>query len=115
MAISGVVVNILVGATVSKISAQFWLVLGAAGTSLAPILFAVQDPDATYWSYQFVAMVTTTLGADCSYTVGLLIGSELAGEDHQGIAGGIFNTMNRELLSWLVSIRVAQLLFGSQN
>lgn len=99
MCVTGVVVNLLVGWSVSKISAQFWLVLGAAGTALAPLLFAVQDPDATYWSYQFVAMVTTTLGADCSYTVGLLIGSEVAGEEHQGIAGGIFNTMNRSS-SW---------------
>lgn len=44
--------------------AQFLITLGALGTGLAPLLFAVQDYEDSYWQWQFPAMILSVFGAD---------------------------------------------------
>jgi hypothetical protein len=41
----------------SRVPAQYMIALGALGTGLAPLLFALQDNTDPYWQWQFPAMI----------------------------------------------------------
>jgi hypothetical protein len=56
--------QLIVAILASRVPAQFLITLGALGTGLAPLLFAVQDYEDSYWQWQFPAMILSVFGAD---------------------------------------------------
>lgn len=58
--------NLIVGFLASKVKAQVLICIGALGTAIAPLLFAVMPLGKVYWQYEFPAMIVTVLGADFS-------------------------------------------------
>jgi hypothetical protein len=68
------------------------LVIGAAATSVAALLFAIIKPEATYWAYGFPAAVLSILGAEFVFACGPLFMSRIAHPDEQSVAGALFQT-----------------------
>ncbi|GAA5993012.1 hypothetical protein JCM10908_000798 [Rhodotorula pacifica] len=89
--ITGFVLNLIVAILASRVPAQFLIAIGALGTGLAPLLFAVQDYSDPYWQWQFPAMILSVFGADFIFACGILYVSQVAGPGHQALAGSIFN------------------------
>lgn len=56
--------QLIVAILASRVPAQFLITIGALGTGLAPLLFAVQDYSDPYWQWQFPAMILSVFGAD---------------------------------------------------
>lgn len=69
------------------------LVMGCVTASLAPLLFAVIRPSATYWAYGFPAAVAVVFGSDFIFASGSLYVAKVARPDEQSVAGGLFNTL----------------------
>lgn len=67
--------------------------LGCFCTGIAGLLFALIDPDTTYWAFGFPASVITVLGADFVFAGGSLFIAKLALPHEQSLAGGLFQTM----------------------
>ncbi|GAA6053235.1 hypothetical protein JCM3770_002670 [Rhodotorula araucariae] len=89
--ITGFILNVIVAILASRVPAQILIALGALGTGLAPLLFAVQDYADPYWQWQFPAMILSVFGADFIFACGILYVSQVAGHGHQALAGSIFN------------------------
>ncbi|BGP51333.1 hypothetical protein JCM10450v2_007271 [Rhodotorula kratochvilovae] len=89
--ITGFILNVIVAILASRVPAQILIALGALGTGLAPLLFAVQDYNDPYWQWQFPAMILSVFGADFIFACGILYVSQVAGPGHQALAGSIFN------------------------
>lgn len=56
--------QLIVAILASRVPAQVLITIGALGTGLAPLLFAVQDYSDPYWQWQFPAMILSVFGAD---------------------------------------------------
>lgn len=54
----------IVAILASRVPAQLLIAVGALGTGLAPLLFAVQNYADPYWQWQFPAMILSVFGAD---------------------------------------------------
>ncbi|POY70297.1 hypothetical protein BMF94_6696 [Rhodotorula taiwanensis] len=89
--VTGFFLNAIVAILASRVPAQFLIAVGALGTGLAPLLFAVQNYTDPYWQWQFPAMILSVFGADFIFACGILYVSQVAGPGHQALAGSIFN------------------------
>ncbi|BGP27349.1 hypothetical protein JCM10295v2_006317 [Rhodotorula toruloides] len=89
--ITGLVLNLIVALLASRVPAHILITIGCLGTGLAPLLFAVQNYDDTYWRWQFPAMILSVFGADFIFACGILYVSHVAGHGHQALAGSLFN------------------------
>ncbi|GAA5940651.1 hypothetical protein JCM3775_004752 [Rhodotorula graminis] len=89
--VTGFILNVVVAVLASRVPAQILIAIGALGTGLAPLLFAVQDYADPYWQWQFPAMILSVFGADFIFACGILYVSQVAGPGHQALAGSIFN------------------------
>ncbi|KAI5479082.1 hypothetical protein MNV49_004080 [Pseudohyphozyma bogoriensis] len=93
---TGICLNLLMAYIASRIPANFIILTGAIGEGLCPLLFAIQDPNATYWRYNFPAQILSVFGADLIYAPSIMYVSKVAGPGRQGLAGGIF-TMTTQI------------------
>lgn len=92
-AISGLVVNVLIGLFVHRLPTN-WIITGTMLlTLLAPILMAVSQTQWIYWAACFPAIVLIVVGPDSLYTISNLVISKQFPAEAQGLAGGVFNTM----------------------
>ncbi|BGO95203.1 hypothetical protein NBRC10512_000986 [Rhodotorula toruloides] len=89
--ITGLILNLIVALLASRVPAHILITIGCLGTGLAPLLFAVQNYDDTYWQWQFPAMILSVFGADFIFACGILYVSHVAGHGHQALAGSLFN------------------------
>ncbi|KAG6885012.1 hypothetical protein C0993_006537 [Termitomyces sp. T159_Od127] len=95
MFVSGVLCNIFVAAVVAYVPVVFLLAIGTLGTSMACLLFAIINPDATYWAYGFPSAVITVFGADFVFASGTLFIAKVAEPHEQSLAGALFQTMTQ--------------------
>ncbi|BGP03153.1 hypothetical protein NBRC10513v2_006882 [Rhodotorula toruloides] len=89
--ITGLILNLIVALLASRVPAHILITIGCLGTGLAPLLFAVQNYEDTYWRWQFPAMILSVFGADFIFACGILYVSHVAGHGHQALAGSLFN------------------------
>jgi MFS family permease len=90
---TGVVLNLLVGTFVHRISAR-WLIAGSSIIcALSPLAMALLDPTWNYWYLAFWAQVAAPFSNDVLFTVGLIIVSDTMPEETQALAGAVFNTV----------------------
>ncbi|KAJ7508587.1 major facilitator superfamily domain-containing protein [Mycena galericulata] len=94
MTIAGVLVNIVTAYLMNRVPVQPLLLVGIAGTIAAPLVYALMDVHASYWSTAFLVMLFT-VGADVVYPVGNLHLSSVFDDDSQSLAGGLFNVASR--------------------
>lgn len=93
--VSGAISNILIGAIVHRVSAN-WLVLGGCTLStIGPLVMAFATPTSSYWSHGFLANVFNPTGADSLFTIANLLITSVFHSKTQALAGGVFNTISQ--------------------
>ena len=95
MTIVGILCNVVVIFLISRVPAVTIIVFSTALTGLAALLFAINDPNVTYWAYEFPAMVTSVMGADFVMATGSLYVAKVALPHEQSLAGALFQTMTQ--------------------
>jgi hypothetical protein len=68
---------------------------GTLASALAPLLFAVIDPRASYWAFGFPAACLSVVGMDFVFAAGTLFIAGVSSPDEQSVAGGVFQTMTQ--------------------
>jgi nitrate/nitrite transporter NarK len=95
MFFSGIVCNIFVVIMAARIALVWMLGIGTVATTVACLLFAIIDPDATYWAFAFPAIFLSSMGADIISSVGTLFIAKVVQPHEQSVAGGLFVTMTQ--------------------
>ncbi|KAF9478870.1 MFS general substrate transporter [Pholiota conissans] len=111
MFISGLACNVFVGFMASHIPIIYLVATGSLATSLACLLFAVINPDTTYWAYGFSASVISVMGADFVFSAGTLFIARVALPHEQSVAGALFNTMTQ--LGTAVGVTVTTVVYNN--
>ena len=65
----------------------------AATSQIAPLLYAIIDPNATYWTYSFFGMIMCVLGTDITFGTATVYIASVARPGEQALAGGVFSTV----------------------
>ncbi|KAH6895940.1 integral membrane protein [Thelonectria olida] len=95
MVIVGLATNVVAGFVMDKISAGKLVLVGSLLSAASPLLFALQDPEWTYWAAGFPAMCLSVVSTDLLFNVSnLVITSSFPSKD-QALAGGVFNTVTQ--------------------
>jgi len=86
-------INIVVGILVGLIDILWLLVIGAISTGSACLLFALIDPNAVYWAFDFPASILSVGGADFIFAAGSIFVARVAQPHEQSVAGGLFQAV----------------------
>ncbi|KAI0739552.1 major facilitator superfamily domain-containing protein [Daedaleopsis nitida] len=93
-AIMSFATNVAAGWLLGIVRGDILIGIGLLGGMIAPLIFALIDIHASYWSMAFPIMLFVAW-TDAAYTVGNLQISISFDSDSQGLAGGIFNVATR--------------------
>jgi nitrate/nitrite transporter NarK len=93
MVLTGTATNIVTGMLVHRVNANKLVIAAAALTTVAPLLMALANPDWSYFSAVFLAMLLCPIAADTIFTIANLIITEVFPHEIHGLAGGVFNTV----------------------
>ncbi|KAG6844857.1 hypothetical protein H0H87_003100 [Tephrocybe sp. NHM501043] len=110
MFVSGIICNIVVAAIISYVPILYLVSFGTIGTSLAALLFAIIDPNVTYWAYGFPAAVISVFGADFVFASGTLFIAKVSLPHEQSLAGALFQTMTQ--LGTSLGVTVTTVIFN---
>ncbi|KAH6911804.1 efflux protein [Coprinopsis sp. MPI-PUGE-AT-0042] len=111
MCVSGILCNVFVGFFISHIPLVWLVAIGTAATSVACLLFAVIDPNATFWAFGFPAAAIVVVGADFVFSAGTIYVARIALPEEQSVAGGMFNTMTQ--LGTAIGVTVTTVVFDA--
>jgi len=64
-------------------------------TGLGALLFAIINPNSTYWSYGFVSTIVAVFGGDFVFAAGTLFLAKISRPDEQSLSGGLFQTLTQ--------------------
>ncbi|EFE40112.1 hypothetical protein TRV_05181 [Trichophyton verrucosum HKI 0517] len=95
MVISGLVINIVTGFLVKRVSADILCTCAAVASSIAPLLMAIARPEWSYWTATFFATILIPVSADTLFTVSNLVITSAFPPKTHGLAGGVFNTISQ--------------------
>ncbi|KAM7213190.1 Major Facilitator Superfamily domain containing protein [Rhypophila decipiens] len=110
-AVAGVVVNILAGKLLHKVSNKLLMGIGAAGFTIAFLLAAVQRSGASYWAFTFPAFIIVVFGTDFEFNVvNMYVVSSLP-KSQQSVASSIFQTAIK--LSTVIGLGICAAIFAS--
>jgi MFS family permease len=93
MVLTGTATNIVTGMLVHRVNANKLVIGAAVLTTIAPLLMAVANPNWSYFSAIFVAMLFSPIATDTMFTIANLIITEVFPHQIHGLAGGVFNTI----------------------
>ncbi|KAK3312983.1 putative aminotriazole resistance protein [Apodospora peruviana] len=110
-AVAGVVVNILAGKLLHKVSNKLLMGIGAAGFTIAFLLAAVHRSGASYWAFTFPAFIMVVFGTDFEFNVvNMYVVSSLP-KSQQSVASSIFQTAIK--LSTVIGLGICAAIFAS--
>ena len=120
--ICGIFVNTLMGLLVHRVRAD-WIVIGTTTLAcISPILFAVEQPNWTYWAASFLAILLNGFGSDGLFTISNLLITSMFPAKTQGLAGGVFNTISQigisvalALVTLIANQRTAESGYGDKQ
>lgn len=75
---------------------------------LAPLLFAIASPHASYWRFVFPSMICATLGIDITYTISTVFLSAVQPLKYQGLVGSMCSVLL--YLGMSMSVGVAEIV-----
>ncbi|KAG1721892.1 major facilitator superfamily domain-containing protein [Suillus lakei] len=94
MAIAGAIPSIAAGYFVARVPAQILMLIGLLVSSVSSIIFALINPDLSFWHMAFFMMITIA-GVAIVYPLGNQQIAVSLDEDSQSLAGGIFSVTTR--------------------
>ncbi|KAG7444587.1 putative efflux transporter [Guyanagaster necrorhizus] len=109
MCVSGITCNVIVAALVGRLPLVWFMAIGTGLTSVAPLLFGLINPNATYWAFGFPAAIVAVVGADFVFAGGTLFIAKVSLPHEQSLAGGVFQTMTQ--LGTSVGVTVSTVVF----
>jgi nitrate/nitrite transporter NarK len=68
-AIGGILVNVIAGLILHKVSNKLLAGIGALAYLLSVILLATMSKDSSYWAFIFPALLLSVIGADLQFNV----------------------------------------------
>lgn len=95
MVVSGVLVNVVCGLVLHKVSNKLLTGIGALAYTASSLILSFMKEDAIYWAYIFPALVLVVVGADIQFNVTNMYVMSSLPPSQQSIAGGIFNTVSK--------------------
>jgi MFS family permease len=113
-AIMGILVNIVAGLIMHKVSNKLLMYIGTISYVISFILLALMNTGTSswYWSRVFPSILLTVVGADLEFTVVNMYVVSSMGRKRQSMAGGIMQTMTK--LSVVVGIGIGTALFTAE-
>ncbi|RMY05233.1 hypothetical protein D0868_06519 [Hortaea werneckii] len=111
MAIAGILVNLVAGLVLHRVSNKLLMLIGTSGYAGAFILLSVQRNDTSYWALCFPAFILLVVGADLEFNVANMYVMSSMPPSQQSIAGGIFQTVAK--LSMTIGFGIATAVFSS--
>ncbi|KAK1232623.1 hypothetical protein PQX77_004243 [Marasmius sp. AFHP31] len=108
--VTGVLCNVVVALVISRLPLVVLMVVGTVGSSIACLLFAVIDVDATYWAFGFPAAAVAVLGADFVMASGTLFIAKVTPPHEQSVAGAVFQCMQQ--LGTSIGITIGTVVFN---
>ncbi|PBK86271.1 putative efflux transporter [Armillaria gallica] len=109
MTVSGIVCNMIVAALVGHLPLVYFIACGTALSGVAALLFALINPNATYWAFGFPGAVLAVVGADFVFAGGTLFIAKVSLPHEQSLAGAVFQTMTQ--LGTSVGVTVSTVVF----
>ncbi|KZP27583.1 MFS general substrate transporter [Athelia psychrophila] len=95
MTIMGLLLNFVIGFAVERVDVLWLLVAGTTFTGSACLLFALIQPQASYWAFGFPAAILSVWGSDFIFSCGTLFVARSALPHEQSVAGGMFITVTQ--------------------
>lgn len=77
---------------VPRFPASWIITIGGLSSGLSCFLYVVKPANLTYWAIEFVSAVLLPFGADFTVGTGSILMSNLARDEDQSTAGGVFQT-----------------------
>ncbi|KAI7041609.1 putative transporter [Hortaea werneckii] len=111
MAIAGILVNLVAGLVLHRVSNKLLMLIGTSGYAAAFILLSVQRHDTSYWALCFPAFILLVVGADLEFNVANMYVMSSMPPSQQSIAGGIFQTVAK--LSMTIGFGIATAVFSA--
>ncbi|KKY15944.1 putative aminotriazole resistance [Phaeomoniella chlamydospora] len=107
MAIAGIIVNVIAGLVMHKISNKILMTIGSLGFCGCFALLSAMPADNNYWPFIFPALCLSVVGADFVFmVVNMYVMSSLP-PSHQSIAGAILQTATRIVTAIGLGIQTA--------
>ena len=103
-AIGGCLISTLLGPLLHLIPGTLLTIFAGTAWLLAPLLFAVADPAASYWKYIFPAMVCTTLGIDITFSITNIFITTTLRPNRQGLAGALINSVLQLAIAFFLGL-----------
>ncbi|POR31082.1 Aminotriazole resistance [Tolypocladium paradoxum] len=91
-AVSGVIVNIIAGRVLHRVSNKLLMGIGAAAFTIAFLLAAVQRSGASYWAFTFPSLAIVVVGTDLEFNVVNMYVVSALPKTQQSIASSVFQT-----------------------
>ncbi|KAJ1715440.1 hypothetical protein AFCA_012613 [Aspergillus flavus] len=95
MAIMGIIVNIIAGLIMHRVSNTLLMLLGATSYVGSFLLMGLQHSDSSYWAFIFPGLILAVVGADFEFCVANMYVMSSLPPEQQSIAGGIFQTVTK--------------------
>ncbi|KAF5345398.1 hypothetical protein D9756_010975 [Leucocoprinus leucothites] len=95
MFFTGVLCNMFVGIMAARIPMITITTIGTLGTASASLLFALIDPNVTYWAFGFPAVLLSVVGPDFVFSAGTLYIAKISLPHEQSLSGALFQTMTQ--------------------
>ncbi|OQN98188.1 hypothetical protein B0A48_15464 [Cryoendolithus antarcticus] len=111
MAIVGMIVNVIAGLILHRVSNKLLMGLGCSAYVLSCLLFAVNRASSSYWNFCFTALMFVVVGADLQFNVANMYVMSSLPREQQSVAGGILQTVSR--LAQTVGFGITTSIFNS--
>ncbi|THY14882.1 putative transporter [Aureobasidium pullulans] len=95
MAIMGIIVNIVAGMIMHRVSNKALMLVGCFGYTIAFTLIAVNTFHSSYWAFCFPSFLLAVVGADLEFNVANLYVASSMPVHQQSIAGSIVQTVTK--------------------
>ncbi|KAG7091772.1 hypothetical protein E1B28_008175 [Marasmius oreades] len=108
--VTGILCNVVVALTVSRLPLVALMAVGTLSSALAALLFAIIVPEVTYWAYGFPAAIFAVVGADFVMSSGTLFIAKVSPPHEQSVAGAVFQCMQQ--LGTSIGVTVGTVVFN---
>lgn len=111
MAVSGIIVNIIAGLILHRVSNKLLMYIGSSSYMVAALLLALNRESSSYWAFCFPAFAIQVIGADLEFNVANMYVMSSMPPSRQSVAGGIFQTAAK--LCMTLGLGVGTAVFNS--
>ncbi|KAK7461297.1 hypothetical protein VKT23_008476 [Stygiomarasmius scandens] len=87
--------NVLVARLVGRVPLVILIAAGTGLSGIASLLFAIIDPDASYWAFGFPSAILSVFGANFVYPSGTLFIATVSAQFEQSVGGAVFQLLTQ--------------------